>query len=164
MTTKLRICTKCQEEKPLDQFPKQKGRPDGRRPDCKKCHASYRRRNYAKKRSQYREYQRSYSERHRDVVVKRNREKRARWREKNRELHRQEARRRYLGKNDLACEFAEILRCDPCCYCGSQHEHVDHIVPISQGGESSWDNLTSACQSCNNKKIDKPMLLFLLEK
>lgn len=160
----MRSCTKCNEEKPLDQFPKQKGRPQGRRPDCKSCHAKYRRAHYAKRREKHRQYQREYVNRNLEVVKSRNRQKRARWRSKNRESHRQEARRRHLGKNDLAIEFADVLRRDPCSYCGSQNEHIDHIDPISRGGESVWQNLTSACQSCNNKKIAKPLLIFLLDQ
>ena len=38
-----------------------------------------------------------------------------------------------------------------CTYCGSTDEplHCDHIVPLSQGGTSDPDNLTTACRSCN---------------
>lgn len=29
---------------------------------------------------------------------------------------------------------------------------LDHVTPKSRGGASSWENLVSACFSCNNKK------------
>lgn len=29
---------------------------------------------------------------------------------------------------------------------------VDHIIPSSRGGESSWLNLVSACKKCNGRK------------
>jgi 5-methylcytosine-specific restriction endonuclease McrA len=29
---------------------------------------------------------------------------------------------------------------------------IDHVLPRSQGGTSSWDNLVTSCQSCNNRK------------
>ena len=33
---------------------------------------------------------------------------------------------------------------------------VDHIIPISQGGEPyDWDNLQSLCESCHNAKSAK---------
>ena len=40
-----------------------------------------------------------------------------------------------------------------CLYCGSPHDlTIDHIIPRSKGGGESWDNLATACQSCNTKK------------
>lgn len=40
-----------------------------------------------------------------------------------------------------------------CQYCGSTHElTIDHVMPRSRGGESSWTNLVSCCRSCNLKK------------
>lgn len=32
---------------------------------------------------------------------------------------------------------------------------VDHILPSSRGGLSSWTNLVSACKECNNRKADR---------
>lgn len=43
-----------------------------------------------------------------------------------------------------------------CGYCGSTKDlTIDHIIPKSKGGKSTWENLVSACCSCNNKKDDK---------
>lgn len=40
-----------------------------------------------------------------------------------------------------------------CQYCGSRNNlTVDHIIPRSRGGKDTWDNLVTACVSCNNKK------------
>ena len=40
-----------------------------------------------------------------------------------------------------------------CQYCGSKHTlTVDHIMPKSRGGQDTWENLTTACVKCNNKK------------
>jgi 5-methylcytosine-specific restriction endonuclease McrA len=38
-----------------------------------------------------------------------------------------------------------------CAYCGSLEGpfHVDHVVPLIQGGTSDLDNLTVACRACN---------------
>lgn len=41
-----------------------------------------------------------------------------------------------------------------CSYCGEFGNTVDHIVPKSKGGLSSWGNLTTACKDCNGKKGD----------
>ena len=43
-----------------------------------------------------------------------------------------------------------------CQYCGSKKQlTIDHVVPRSKGGKSSWTNLTTACHRCNVLKGDK---------
>lgn len=43
-----------------------------------------------------------------------------------------------------------------CQYCGSQQDlTLDHVLPKSRGGQSTWTNLTTACQKCNSIKGDK---------
>ena len=47
-----------------------------------------------------------------------------------------------------------------CAYCGGYFTKkeltIDHIIPQSRDGEKkSWDNLVTACGTCNNKKADK---------
>lgn len=42
-----------------------------------------------------------------------------------------------------------------CQYCSSTRDlTLDHVIPRSRGGKSSWDNLVTACKSCNSKKGD----------
>lgn len=42
-----------------------------------------------------------------------------------------------------------------CLYCGAVNNlTLDHVIPRSRGGASSWDNLASACRNCNSKKGD----------
>jgi hypothetical protein len=48
-----------------------------------------------------------------------------------------------------------------CEYCQSPADYspqpfsIEHIFPISAGGESELDNLAYACQGCNNHKYNK---------
>lgn len=46
-----------------------------------------------------------------------------------------------------------------CQYCGcqlrSEELTIDHVVPRSQGGLSTWDNCVLACVDCNNRKADR---------
>lgn len=43
-----------------------------------------------------------------------------------------------------------------CAYCGTKHDlTIDHVVPISKGGKQSWDNMITACMTCNQKKADR---------
>ena len=88
------------------------------------------------------------------------------WRAANVEYVRSTARRiqreRKAGRTPEGKEYVDILRADPCCYCGISGGHIDHIVPLSKAGPNAWDNLTSACKSCNSRKRDKSLLMFLL--
>lgn len=44
-----------------------------------------------------------------------------------------------------------------CCqYCGSRHDlTVDHVLPRSRGGESTWENTLTCCSGCNLRKADR---------
>ncbi len=46
-----------------------------------------------------------------------------------------------------------------CQYCGvarpAQELTLDHVVPRSRGGKSSWENLVACCQACNHHKGDR---------
>jgi 5-methylcytosine-specific restriction endonuclease McrA len=43
-----------------------------------------------------------------------------------------------------------------CQYChrsgNSANLTLDHVLPRSRGGESSWENLVACCHTCNNRK------------
>lgn len=46
-----------------------------------------------------------------------------------------------------------------CQYCGTKSREltIDHVVPRHKGGKHSWDNLVSACRSCNHRKGGKSL-------
>lgn len=45
-----------------------------------------------------------------------------------------------------------------CQYClSSENLTIDHVLPIARGGEWTWDNLVTACFSCNSKKGQKTL-------
>ncbi len=41
-----------------------------------------------------------------------------------------------------------------CQYCGKRSKSltIDHVIPRTRGGTSSWENLVACCETCNNKK------------
>jgi 5-methylcytosine-specific restriction endonuclease McrA len=41
-----------------------------------------------------------------------------------------------------------------CAYCGTSSSRLtlDHVVPRSRGGESSWENVVTSCAPCNHRK------------
>src|ERR1700759_4339914 len=60
-----------------------------------------------------------------------------------RDTHRRKiTRRAVFARDDWTCQ-----------YCGSRSNlTVDHVVPRSKGGSSSWDNIVASCAPCNRRK------------
>ncbi|WP_026100111.1 HNH endonuclease [Fortiea contorta] len=55
----------------------------------------------------------------------------------------------------------EVLRRDhhSCQYCGSnKHLTLDHVIPRSQGGLHTWNNVVIACARCNSYKSNRTPL------
>lgn len=50
-----------------------------------------------------------------------------------------------------------VLRRDrgTCAYCGERATTVDHVVPVSRGGGSTWENTVAACSPCNSRKANR---------
>lgn len=45
-----------------------------------------------------------------------------------------------------------------CQYCSSKENlTIDHVLPISRGGEWTWENLVAACSRCNFRKGQKTL-------
>ena len=43
-----------------------------------------------------------------------------------------------------------------CVYCGKAGATtVDHVLPKSRGGGSTWENLAACCRGCNQRKADR---------
>ncbi|WP_072619301.1 HNH endonuclease [Spirulina major] len=52
----------------------------------------------------------------------------------------------------------EVLKRDrsTCQYCGSRHHlTLDHVLPRSKGGQHTWNNVVTACATCNGRKGDR---------
>jgi 5-methylcytosine-specific restriction endonuclease McrA len=62
-----------------------------------------------------------------------------------RDTHRRKiTRRAVFARDDWTCQ-----------YCGSRNQlTVDHVIPRSKGGGSTWDNIVAACAPCNRRKGD----------
>lgn len=58
----------------------------------------------------------------------------------------------------LPCSRRGILARDreTCQYCGTQpgriHLTIDHVMPRSRGGLTTWENVVTACRECNHRK------------
>ncbi len=60
-----------------------------------------------------------------------------------RDTHRRKiTRRAVFARDDWTCQ-----------YCGARSNlTVDHVVPRSKGGSSTWENIVASCAPCNRRK------------
>lgn len=70
-----------------------------------------------------------------------------------RDLKKQKAKARELRNSQW---WKRKLAKGECHYCGESFSPkeltMDHVVPVSRGGQSTKGNLVTACKECNNKK------------
>ena len=71
---------------------------------------------------------------------------------------------KYTGKkikqrdSNIIKHFLEVhIHCKKCSHCSSSKGkfHVDHIIPLYQGGLDEFSNLQFLCEGCNLKKSSK---------
>ncbi len=99
----------------------------------------------------------------------------ARWRKKNKgkvnaHWHRYRALRRAATVNLKGItkwmQDVKSKKTSICYYCKSSVNtdsiHFDHIIPISNGGPHSIENLCVSCQPCNNRKHAKSVKAFVV--
>lgn len=54
-------------------------------------------------------------------------------------------RKNILLRDNYRCQYCNKL-------CKGADATIDHVLPRSRGGASSWENLVTSCSSCNSKK------------
>ena len=183
------VCTKCAEEKPSADFHRSSAAKYGFRMPCKACQrvsrAARQRKWRANNPEKHRqmltawhaknptyERERSKFRYHTDLVFRERTRAAARaWAREHPEYYRAAAKLRRARMANVACtltveqakelfdEYAGL-----CVYCMMSATTLDHIVPISSGGAHAKDNLVPACKSCNSRKHDKPLLVFLARR
>ena len=162
----MKTCSRCGYEKPLDDFNRQRGSSDGRRPECKECRNAARRKHY-------RENAHLWAERwaeNRDALSARRAERRA---ERRDEVNAQQ--RAYIAANqhvtwlknyrrraqrlgvpvvDEHFTKADVTAAygDACHYCGGEFQELDHYIPIKDAGPHVLANVRPSCTSCNAAK------------
>jgi 5-methylcytosine-specific restriction endonuclease McrA len=52
-----------------------------------------------------------------------------------------------LLRDDYTCQYCNLK--------GERMMTVDHVLPKSKGGPSTWENLVCACMRCNNRKNNR---------
>lgn len=165
------VCTSCGEEKPITAFhlDKRWGIP---RRQCKECAKARTRAAWARGYRPPAETQKrardNWNVRHADVrsayfkaraadpdVRRRTNDRRNAWLNSTGKGREYVHRRRSRMQGDLTAEQWRVI-CElygnHCLVCGCVDVTIDHIVPISKGGENTAQNVQPLCKSCNSKK------------
>jgi len=75
--------------------------------------------------------------------------------------------RRASGKLDQSyLKILFIIQKGKCFYCQkdiSDYKAIEHLNPISKGGNNNWINLVYSCKSCNSKKKDSTFAEFAVK-
>jgi len=58
------------------------------------------------------------------------------------------SRRNILTRDKMKCQYCGSK-------CTTKTATMDHVVPRSRGGKTSWENVVTACHDCNNKKDNR---------
>jgi 5-methylcytosine-specific restriction endonuclease McrA len=154
-----KLCTKCDQIKPLTSFSRSEDKKDGYKTHCRECRnlaeSLYRKANP----DNVREYQRRYRKENAEMV----REKKRFYHENNPDIHRAASHRRraliringgtFTAKELIAMRAAQN---GICAYCQRQHNPqaltIDHVNPLLYGGRNEAANIVLACGKCNRSK------------
>jgi 5-methylcytosine-specific restriction endonuclease McrA len=170
----MKTCTKCGKLKALDDFRKAPRMNDGHRNQCKECEYAVKKahRKTEKGKTERKIESKKYRESNLEVVRDRNNinnKKYLQTQKGKEQIYKRNVKRRSRGfKVDFTPhQRLELLERDnwTCKCCGVRvHDetrndelkaHIDHIVPISKGGNSEPNNLQVLCRTCNLTKSDK---------
>lgn len=58
------------------------------------------------------------------------------------------SRRGILTRDNHTCQYCGLVK-------GGFELTLDHIIPRSRSGPSTWENLVACCHKCNNRKADR---------
>lgn len=158
----MKVCKGCHINKPLSAYGMSSFVKSGRTSRCKECHQKRAKVRYQKIQDEFKATLRQ--KRLQDPEHRRNieRKSRAKNKEKNRPTKnaRQSIRNRILNGEKFLILNKELKRIyqSPCFACGSQtNQSLDHLIPLSRGGNHSVGNIITLCRSCNNQKYDKTL-------
>ncbi len=156
----MKTCRACGLAKPLAEFYRNDPMPDGHLNQCKACVnervKAYSASDPARTRRWSAARQVRYRRRHREMILRKLREWRARNPEKVAANHALRYSRRWTTSSSFtAAEFREkcSLLGNVCFYCGESRKlGPDHKLPLARGGSNDITNIVPACVSCNHHK------------
>lgn len=156
----MKTCRKCNEDKPLEEYPVQKKMRDGRSSWCKQCATSATRDWQVRNKDKVQKIADNWNERNPGL----NYERTKLWRKNNPEQTKahnalRRSRRKKALISDLTPEdWIQILHDSngKCFYCGDERIlQIEHKIPLSRGGNHTKENIVAACAPCNYRKGTK---------
>lgn len=156
----MKFCNRCKDQKPLQAFSKNARQEDGLCRECKDCAKARAKARYKKCGQKMRQQMATLRLNDYERRLEIERASRARRKEIQRPLKnaRQQIRNRLLSGNAfklLSKEIANLYK-QPCYNCGTRDNlSIDHIIPLSRGGNHSIGNLMTLCRPCNSSKGKK---------
>ena len=140
-------CSRCKQAKPLSEYWVRRKSKDGLTGECKPCCL---------------ELQRIHYWRFRDSVLAKNRIRQKKYRVQRNERERLRKINLRATPELTRSQWERIKRKHKqrCYYCGIKHDKltIDHVVPISKGGDNSLCNIVPACITCNRLKGSKSLV------
>ena len=140
-------CNTCKRDKPLSEFGKDSYKPSGLHYQCGDCE---------------RRSKREYYARNREWMLAKNRVNQRKYRVQRNERERLRKINLRATPELIRAQWERIKRKHKqrCYYCGIKHDKltIDHVIPISKGGDNSLYNIVPACQVCNSKKGDRSLV------
>lgn len=169
------ICCKCKNDLEVTLFYKDKHKPSGYKPRCKKCdklsidkkrRATYESNYYSdpEKRNKKRAVVRASCEKNKEAYAKKRREYLKT--DKGISMHRKQTQKRYALKKLAFVEDVSPIdlfneQCGICYICKGKFTfkqmELDHIVPLSKNGKHEIKNCKMACVKCNRSKGAKSL-------
>lgn len=174
----MKFCRCCQTLLSAESFHKSTKSKDGLHSKCKECVSKYFKTYYVLNKEKIdaknNAWAKNNADRLREINKTKVKKSRAasskRWRQANHDkviAQKRTRRSRKRGAKTYVVSAKELktLYSRPCCVCGSKiNIEIDHIVPLSKGGDHSIGNLQPLCKPCNLSKSDKLFFIFKLEK
>lgn len=164
-----RTCTKCMERLPNSSFHKDKNASDGLRAMCKKCRIEHVKGWYKENLVERRMKQTTRRRNNIEVERTKDNERYARDREKRIALATEHSHRRKARKLNTVVEKGisilslKKIHGTKCYYCQKEMDFskgvgrkfnndmatIEHLIPLSRGGEHTFANTVLACRFCN---------------
>jgi hypothetical protein len=164
-----RTCTRCMERLPITSFHKDKAAPGGLRAMCKKCRVNKVKSWYQENLIERRAKQTDRRRNNINVERQKDNDRYVRDREKRIALATEHSHRRKARKlNTVVEKGISILSLKrkhgtKCHYCGKEMDFkkavgrkfngdmatIEHLTPLSRGGEHTFENTVLACRFCN---------------
>jgi 5-methylcytosine-specific restriction endonuclease McrA len=175
----MKVCTKCKEEKPLEEFSKNSNSSDGRQYQCKVCKAAYRASKaadiaahrkvyYAANKEKIAAYSKKYAKENKEAIaITKKLYSASVGGRKNRHEARSKREEHIANTSDgsitkQSLDDLMVAQEGKCAICScdldaleNRYVHMDHILPIAKGGEHKIGNIQWTCSSCNLTKSDR---------